>query len=66
MNVYEARHAGHGLGGLSIIVAETEEQAMELLLKALDAHGLKREHARIVRRLNTDEPRCFVLDEGDC
>ena len=65
MNVYEAHHSGHYLGGVSIIVAETEEAAWTLLTAALMEHGLPLTNAKIMRRLNTDEPRCFVVWNGN-
>lgn len=64
-NVYEAHHHGVWLSGVSIVVADTEDQAMELLLAELKAHGLKTDRAKIMRRLNIDDARCFVLWDGD-
>lgn len=65
MNIYEVRHAGHFLGGLSIVVAEDEERARALTAEAIIEHGLKTEGIEVVRRLNLEKERCFVLDDGD-
>lgn len=65
MNIYEVRHDGHYLGGLSIVIAETEIQAIELTRAAIIEHGLSTKGISVVRPLKVDEPRCYVLDDGD-
>lgn len=65
MNIYEVRHDGHYLGGLSIVVAVDEVQATELTKAAIPEHGLKTDGIRVVRRLDIETPRCYVLDDGD-
>lgn len=65
MNVYEVRHDGHFLGGLSVVIAETEEQAIALTREAIVGHGLKTDDIKVARRLKTDIPHCYVLDNGD-
>ena len=65
MNVYEVRHDGHYLGGLSIVVAESEERALALTKFAVVEHGLSVSNVRVVRKLNLEQERCFVLDDGD-
>lgn len=64
-NVYEVQHDGHYIGGKSIVVASDEAQAVELTKAALPEHGLKTDGIKVLRRLNTDLPRCFVVDDGD-
>jgi hypothetical protein len=65
MNIYEVRHDGHYLGGLSIVFAENEAQAVELTKAAIVEHGLSTKGITVMRPLKTDEPRCYVLDNGD-
>lgn len=65
MNVYEVHHDGHYLGGLSIVVAKDEARALALTKFAMAEHGLKADGIHIARRLNIEEERCFVLDDGD-
>lgn len=65
MNVYEVRHDGHYLGGLSVVIAENEDQAIKLTADAIVGHGLKPDGIRVARRLKTDLPHCYVLDDGD-
>lgn len=65
MNVYEVRHDGHYLGGLSVVVADDEKQAIELTKPAIKEHGLACDGIRVVRKLSVDKPHCYVLDDGD-
>lgn len=65
MNIYEVRHDGHFLGGLSVVVAVDESHAIELTKAAIAAHGLKIDGIRVIRRLDQETPRCYVLDDGD-
>ena len=65
MNVYEVTHDGHHLSGRSIVVAADEAQAIKLTKAAIPEHGLKTEGIEVMRRLNTDVPRCYVIDDGD-
>lgn len=65
MNVYEVRHEGHYLGGLSVVVAESEERALSLTKFALVERGLSSNNVYVARKLNLEVERCFVLDDGD-
>lgn len=65
MNVYEVRHDGHYLGGLSIVIAESDAQALELTEVAIKEHGLSIKGCQVVRALRIDRPHCYVLDDGD-
>lgn len=66
MNVYEVHHDGHYLGGLSIVVAATEERAIELTRVAIAEHGCDpTKPVEVVRTLPVDKEHCFVLDNGD-
>jgi hypothetical protein len=65
MNVYEVRHDGHYLGGLSIVVAESEEHAVLLTKLAIVEHGCKTDGINVVRLLDMSQPCCYVLDDGD-
>lgn len=65
LNVYEVRHAGIWLGGLSIVVAESEEKALALTKFALVERSLSADNIQVVRKLNLTEPNCFVLNDGD-
>ncbi len=64
MNVYEVRHKGDYLNGVSIVVADSEAQALELARTEVERHGLDMESVTLARRLNTDVPRCFVVWDG--
>jgi hypothetical protein len=65
MNVYEVRHEGHYLSGVSIVVAKDEARAEHLTKLALVEHGLPAAHIWEVRKLNVEAERCFVLNNGD-
>lgn len=65
MNIYEVRHDGHYLGGLSIVIAVDEAHAIELTKAAIPTHGLRVDGIRVIQRLDQEMPRCYVLDDGD-
>lgn len=65
MNVYEVRHDGIWLGGLSIVVAPDEARALALTKFAMVEHKLKTDGIRVVRKLNLEQEHCFVLENGD-
>ena len=66
MNVYTCTdHDAHWVGGASVVVAPSEEIARRLLLVELQAHGLSGNRPFTLRQINTDEPRAFVLHDGD-
>lgn len=74
MNVYTCKdHAGHWVGTASVIVAETELQAYEMLRVELVKHGLEYEVMRNERKgqmptfqlLDTTKPQAIVLQNGD-
>lgn len=59
-------HEGHYPAGVcSVIVAEHEDQAKDLLRAELRSHGLDPNKRFTLRRLNTNEPRAFVILDGD-
>ena len=66
LNVYACTdHDGHWpVGVASVIIATNEDEARDLLLAELKAHGLK-DTPFTLRRLQTDRPQAFVLLDGD-
>lgn len=67
MNVYVCiDHDGHySVGVCSVVMAKSEEQARQLLLIELQSHGLRGNRPFTLRKLNTEEPRAFILLDGD-
>ena len=66
MNVYTCTdHDGHWVGGASVIVANSEHEARELLKAELYEHGLDSNKPFTLRQINTEKPRAFVLQDGD-
>ena len=66
LNVYTCTdHEGHWVGVASVVVAETEEIAKDLLIAELAEHGLKQTKPFTLRRINTAHPKAFVLQDGD-
>ncbi|WP_068018941.1 hypothetical protein [Rhodoplanes sp. Z2-YC6860] len=66
MNIYTCvDHDGHWVGVASVIVAETEDQARDLLVAELATHGLDQTKPFTLRRINADAPKAFVLQDGD-
>lgn len=67
MNVYTCvDHDGHWpVGVSSVVVADTEEDARALLTTALTEHGLDGRKPFTLRRINTDDPRAFILQDGE-
>lgn len=66
MNVYTCvDHDGHWVGGASVVVAPSEEEARRLLLVELQSHGLNGNKLFTLRQINIAEPRAFVLQDGD-
>lgn len=66
MNVYTCTdHEGHWVGVASVVVANDEDQARELLIAELKTHGLVQGKSFNLRRIDTSEPRAFVLQDGD-
>lgn len=60
-------HDGHyPVGVCSVVVAEDEEKARALLVAELTTHGLKAGKGFSLRRLNIEQPRAFVILDGDC
>jgi len=58
-------HAGHyPVGTCSVVVAADEAQARDLLSAELSRHGLPNKLFTL-RRLNINEPRAFVVHDGD-
>lgn len=66
LNVYTCNdHDGHWVGAASVVVAETEEIARDLLKAELKEHGLDYHKPFTLRRINTSHPKAFVLQDGD-
>jgi hypothetical protein len=67
LNVYTCcDHDGHWpVGGASVVVAESEPMARDLLIAALRDHGIRQSGAFTLRLINTDQPRAFVLNDGE-
>lgn len=66
MNVYTSTdHDGHWVGVASVVVASNEEEARSLLVAKLRTHGLDGAKPFTLRRINIDQPRAFVLQDGD-
>jgi len=68
LNVYTCvDHGGHWpVGVASVVVAGDETQARGLLDTQLREHGLNPDKPKYtLLRINTDEPRAFVLRDGD-
>jgi hypothetical protein len=67
MNIYTCTdHDGfYPVGAASVVVANTEDEARQLLVAALNDHGLKGEKPFILRRININTPRAFILVDGD-
>jgi hypothetical protein len=58
-------HETHFVGGASIIVAETEEQAHDLLVAELLTHGLEQKSKPTLYEIDTTKPKATVLYNGD-
>lgn len=59
-------HDGHyPVGVCSVIVAHSETEARGLLKKELHEHGLDEHKPFTLRRLSMDNPKAFVLLNGD-
>ncbi len=66
MNIYTSvDHDGHWVGVASVVVADTEDHARELLRAELKIHGLDPDKPFTLRQINADAPRAFVLQDGD-
>lgn len=68
LNVYTCTdHDGHyPVGVASVVVADNEAQARTLLDTQLKEHGLNPEKPHYsLRRINIEQPRVFVLLDGD-
>jgi hypothetical protein len=66
MNVYTCDdHDGHWVGVASVVVADSEDEARALLRAELPKHGLDGNKPFTLRQINTQEPRAFVLQNGD-
>jgi hypothetical protein len=66
VNIYTCTdHDGHWVGVASVVVASTEDEARALLCAELREHGLDDKRPFTLRRINTDQPKAFVLQDGD-
>lgn len=67
MNVYTCiDHEGHWpVGAASVVIADNEEQARELLIAELATHGLRQTKPFTLKMLGLDVPKCIVLVDGD-
>ncbi|MGE0278416.1 MAG: hypothetical protein AB7R40_23720 [Nitrospiraceae bacterium] len=48
-----------------LVETDTEEDARALLSAALTEHGLDGRRPFTLRRISTDDPRAFILQDGD-
>lgn len=66
MNIYVCTdHDGHyPVGVCSVIIATSETEAADLLKGELAEHGLNFDKPFSLRKLNGDEPKAFVLLDG--
>lgn len=53
------------VGVCSVIVADTEARAAELLRAKLIEHGLTKNQNFTLRELNVSEHRAFIINDGD-
>lgn len=66
LNVYTCTdHDGFWVGVASVVVAETEDVARDLLKTELKEHGLDYHKPFTLRRINIAHPKAFVLQDGD-
>lgn len=67
MNVYTCTdHEGlYPVPVASVVVANSEAEARELLTAELREHGLKQKHPFTLRQIQTERPQAFVLSNGD-
>lgn len=67
MNVYICQdHEGHWpVGVASVVVAEDEKAARQLLVDRLADHGIKQTEPFRLWPINLTEPGAFVLCDGD-
>jgi hypothetical protein len=67
LNVYTCSdHDGQWpIGGASVVVAESEAMARELLIAALRDHGIRQGGAFTLKLIDIDRPRAFVLNDGE-
>jgi hypothetical protein len=66
LNVYTCTdHDGFWVGVASVVIAETEDVARDLLKAELKEHGLDPSKSFSLRRLNIAHPKAFVLQNGD-
>ena len=65
MKVFAIEHDGVYLGGMSVAVAETEEQAKEQLKFALEDMKLKYTGFEKLVEIDTTKPGFYVLWNGD-
>lgn len=62
--MFAASHSGHWLGGYSVIVAESREEAEKQLVAALQKEGLDTDRLNI-NELDLYTPSVHVLFNGD-
>lgn len=66
MNVYVCTdHDGHWVGVASVVVANSEHEARGLLQAELHEHGLDERKPFTLRRIQTEKPQAFVLQDGN-
>lgn len=66
LNVYICvDHDSHYIGGASVIVAGSEDEARELLKKELQASGLDDRRPFTIKRIDTQKPQAVILRDGD-
>ena len=64
LKVFYVRHDGHYLGGLSVAVARTRDEAVALVLAEIVQHGCKAEVDEVFE-LDTTKAHAICLDNGD-
>lgn len=64
--VFTASHSGHYMGGVSVVVASSEEEAREMIVAELALQGIKQDPNKItLSKVNTRKKGVDVLFNGD-
>lgn len=63
---YSNDHEGHyPVGVASVVVAEDEDEARDLLILKLREHGLEQKRPFRLTEIKTDQARAIVINDGD-
>lgn len=66
MRIYTCTdHDGFWVGVASVVVANDEDEARQLLTAEIKEHGLDHHKPFTLREINTNQSRAFVLQNGD-